>query len=136
MNMPLATIVTGVLSILLGVGLFAFASADGSRPLTALIPVIPGAIFVVLGALARKPSLRKHMMHAAAIVALLIVLAGLGMGVPKLVKYYSDSLPAGTTPRPLAYWGQIALAVIFGVFEVLCVRSFIAAAKTRRAAAV
>lgn len=130
--MPLLTIVTGVASILLGVVLFVAALAEGHTAPTALIPAIPGVIFVALGLIARKQSLRMHVMHAAALIALLMVLAGLGMGLPKLVKYYGGTLPAGTVARPLAWWGQIALAAIFAVFEVLCVRSFIAARRWRQ----
>lgn len=134
MPMPLLTIVTGVVSILLGIVLFGASLAEGHYARTALIPVIPGAIFVGLGLLARRESRRMHVMHAAALIGLLMVLLGLGMGVPKLIHYYNGTLVVkpGQVARPLAYWGQVALAVIFATFEVLCIRSFIAARRWRQ----
>ena len=128
--MPLITILTGVVSILLGVGLFAVANGEGHHAPTALIPAYVGAGFVVLGAIAFKAKLRPHVMHAAAAIALLLVIGGLGMSVPKLFKYYNGTF-AGTA-RPLAWYGQIALATIMAAFETVCVMSFIQARRWRK----
>jgi hypothetical protein len=130
--MPQLTVVTGVVSIVLGVVLAALAASHGSRIATALIPAYVGAIFVVLGLLARKENLRMHVMHVAALLALLLTLGSIGMGLPKLIKYYAGSLPPDAPVRPLAWWGQIILAAILGTFLVFTIRSFIAARRWRQ----
>ena len=134
--MPLITIVTGLLSIVLGVACAIAAHAKGHSAPTALIPAYVGIVFVILGAVGFKPSLRPHVMHAAAALALLLTFACFLMGAPKLIQHLMGNLPATTPVRPLAWWSQVGLAAILGAFEVLCVRSFIVAAKARRAAAV
>src|ERR1051325_5844493 len=85
--MPLVTIVFGVMLIGLG-GAFYVAT----EALTALIPAGAGAVFVLLGALGFKDGLRKHVMHAAAALGLLFAAAGIGMGVPKLIKHLSGEV--------------------------------------------
>ena len=57
-------------------------SATGFVHTTALIPAIFGVLFVVLGSLAERENLRKHMMHAAALIAIL----GIGVNVSALPK--------------------------------------------------
>ena len=70
--MASTTIVFGVLMILLGVaGYF----LTGRESPTALIPVIPGVVWLLLGALARNERFRKHAMHAAAALSLVGFLA-------------------------------------------------------------
>ena len=96
-----------------------------------MIPAYVGVVFVALGAAAFVGSIRKHVMHAAAALALLLAFACLLMGAPKLIQHAAGTLPATTAVRPLAWWGQVGLAVILGAFEALCVRSFIAARKAR-----
>jgi prepilin signal peptidase PulO-like enzyme (type II secretory pathway) len=131
-NMPLITMVTGAASIALGVALAVIANSRGMNWATAAIPAYVGVLFVLLGAAARTPTLRKHLMHVAAMLALLLTLAGLGMGVPKLIRYSAGAIPPEAA-RPLAWWGQVAMAVIFAVFLVFAIRSFIAAKRWRQA---
>jgi peptidoglycan/LPS O-acetylase OafA/YrhL len=70
--MPLITIVIAILLILVGlIGYF----AGGMASVTALIPAFLGVVLLVLGVLAKKPNLRKHMMHAAVALALLGAIA-------------------------------------------------------------
>jgi hypothetical protein len=130
--MPRIAIATGIASIVLGVGLVAAATSRGANWVTAGIPAYVGIVFVILGAAATTPALRKHLMHAAAALSLLLVLGGLGMGLPKLIKYYAGTLPADAAVRPLAWWGQVLLAAVMGVFLALAVRSFIAAKRWRQ----
>lgn len=133
-NMPLITILTGVAQIALGIGLSVKANADGMSWKTAAIPAYVGIVFVLLGAAARTPTLRKHLMHAAAGLALLLALAGFGMGVPKLIKAANGTiLETAANYRPLAWWGQVAMATLFVVFLVFAIRSFIAAKRWREA---
>ena len=131
--MPRICIITGVVAILLGLGLAYAAMQHGSNPKTALIPAYVGIVFVGLGLLGLKESMRKHVMHAAAALSLLLALGSFGMGLPKIIKYQID--PSSIDPekvRPLAWWGQVGLGVIMVVFLVFAVRSFIAARVNRK----
>jgi uncharacterized membrane protein len=121
------TLLFGILMIALGVvGYF----ATGRQSLTALIPVIPGVIWLVLGALARNERLRKHAMHAAAALSLLGFI-GLIRPMITLIRWQAG----GETPaRPAAVVSQSILGILFLVFLILCVRSFIAARRARTAA--
>ena len=134
--MPLITIATGLAQIALGVALSLKAHADGMKWVTAAIPAYVGIVFVILGAAARTPTLRKHLIHAAAALATLLALSGIGMGLPKLVMHAAGTLPATTAVRPLAWWGQVSMAAIFVVFLFFAIRSFIAAKRWRQAGGV
>jgi len=127
--MPLVTISIGVVLTIIS-GTFYFLSVNRSP--TALIPAIIGIVFVLLGALATKPNLRKHVMHAACVWALVAML-GSASGIVKGIQYLGGSLvnTPETPVRPLAY---LAMSLTFGLcllFLVLAVRSFIAARKAR-----
>ena len=89
-----------------------------SRSFTAFIPAIFGALLGVFGLIATKESARKHAMHGAAVVGLLGVLGGFGMGLRKIF-----SEPG------LAAYSQIFLGVVSLIFLIVCIRSFIAARK-------
>jgi len=131
--MPRICIITGVVAILLGLGLAWGAMQHDSNPKTALIPAYVGIVFVLLGLLGQKESLRKHVMHLAAALSLLLVLGSFGMGLPKIIKYQMD--PGSIDPekvRPLAWWGQVGLGVIMLMFLVLAVKSFVDARKNRK----
>ncbi|MEM9558148.1 MAG: hypothetical protein AAGC60_28075 [Acidobacteriota bacterium] len=123
-RMPQVTIVFGIVFILLGVGGY-FGS--GAASATALIPAIFGALFVVLGAIARNERYLKHTMHATAVLALLAA-GGAFRGVTAL-----PSLFDGTAERPMAVAAQVLMVVLAIVYLVLCVRSFIEARRARAA---
>ena len=116
--MASTTIVIGTLLVLLGAIPYLL-----SRQPTALIPAYVGVLLVVLGAVARNERMRKHAMHAAVILGLLGFLAAAG----RLV----GALASGKTPAPLAAFSLIAMALLTGIFVVLCVRSFVAARRQR-----
>jgi hypothetical protein len=123
---PALTIAFGGLLILLGVaGYF----LTGRQSLTAMIPAIPGALFVLLGVVARNPGARKHAMHVAAALALV---AGLAM-IPGLIKFVR-MLGGAEMERPAAVRSQAILCVLCLAFVALCVRSFVAARRSRTAA--
>jgi hypothetical protein len=128
------TFITGFLSILLGAVLAFLAMQNQKNPVTALVPAYVGVIFVGLGAVAFNLNLRKHVMHLLAGLSLLLLLGTLGMAVPKLIRYYTNTLPEGAPERLLAWWGQLGLAVLMGIFLVGAVRSFVAARRARGAA--
>lgn len=123
--MPAMTIGLGVILIALGViGYF----ATGRQSVTALIPAFAGALFLIVGLIARNPGARKHAMHAAAALA---VLGFLGT-VPGLIKFFR-MLGGAEVARPAAVRSQAVMAVLCAIFVILCVRSFVAARRARGA---
>ena len=118
--MALTTILFGLLLVILGlVGYF----GTGTSSVTALIPAFFGLLLLILGFVARAEHARKHAMHAASAVGLigtLLAIGGLAM------------TPPGVRPA-MAVYSQIAMALIMGIFTALCVRSFIAARRARKA---
>lgn len=115
--MPSIAINFGRILILIGVigyvyGLLATEYAS----LTALIPALFGLVLLVLGYLAKaKENLRKHLMHAAVLVALLGFLASAG----RLVAKFSEiSLSVASVM-------QIAMALTCLLFVIISVKSFI-----------
>jgi hypothetical protein len=117
------TIVFGVLLILVGVVAYTLSEVHAQ---TALIPAYVGIVLALLGAIALSARARKHAMHVAVIVGLLGFLAAAG----RLV----GGLAAGRTPTRLAGTSLGLMALLTGIFVVLCVRSFIAARRNRLAA--
>jgi hypothetical protein len=119
------SIITGVLLIIIGAwGFF----GTGMQHYTALIPAGVGAVLGLLGAVGRKETLRKHAMHAAAVVGLLGFLFGAGWFVARPF----------VTNKPLADaagMSTAAMAALCGGFVGLCVKSFIDARKRRKAGA-
>lgn len=114
--MPNLTLFFGTCLVLVGViGYF----ATGRASITALIPAFVGLLLVVFGALARSPGRRKHMMHAAAAVGLLGFLAAAGRLMGALMR---DADPKLSTVTSLAL-----MAMLCGIFVVLCVASFVSA---------
>jgi hypothetical protein len=121
MSMPAVTRVVGFLLVLLGVVGYV---GTGGASVTALIPAMVGALFLILAMAARSAEARRHVMHAAVAIALLALLGG----VPRIIA----AVNAGQTQRP-AVLAQIAMAVILAVYVALGVKSFIDARRARRA---
>ena len=113
--------------LLIALGLVAYFSSD-SRSGTALIPAYAGGVFLVVGLVATKESLRKHAMHAAMLLAVLGI-AGTAKSLTKLPALFSDP---ESLDRPRAVGVQAIMCGLCLVFLVFGVRSFIAA---RRASA-
>ncbi len=124
--MPRTTVITGMAFVLLGIGLFLGLMEPGAPPhWTVLIPAGPGVLLTALGILAARVSAwRKHLMHAAMALALLVVLGGLGRGVPGLL--------AGPDAAALA---SSAMAVIALVYLIAGIRSFVEARRGSSAGA-
>jgi hypothetical protein len=119
MSMIAMTRVVGFLLVLLGVVGYV---ATGGASITALIPAMVGALFLILAMVARSPEARKHVMHAAVAIALLAVLGG----VPRII----TAVNAGDLRRP-AVLAQIAMATILAVYVLFGVKSFIDARRAR-----
>ncbi|NBR72209.1 MAG: hypothetical protein EBQ51_02070 [Verrucomicrobia bacterium] len=116
------TLTFALLYLILGVGGFVLT---GSTHKTALIPCIFGLFFVLFGLLALKDNLRKHVMHAAVLVALLAFL-GTARSLPHLPELFN-----GTAEKPAAVVTQAINAALSLAFIVLAIRSFIQARRTR-----
>ncbi len=116
---------------LIALGVLTYFTSDSRSP-TALIPAFLGLPLAAAGAIALKPGLKMHAMHAGVLLALLGVLGGLGMGVPKGIAW-----AMGTTPeRPVAVRTQLIMGVICLWLMITYVRSFIAARKARQTPAL
>jgi hypothetical protein len=124
--MARVSILFGVLLTVLGI--FGFA-ATGREHYTALIPVLFGILLALLGVLVSvRPHWRKHLMHTAALVAL-IGIGGSAPGLIGLIKWGMN----GTEPgRRAAAIAQGVMAILLLIYLILCVRSFIAARKARQ----
>ena len=122
--MARSAIITGSLLTLLGVAGYVIGMMDGKASWTAFIPAFAGVPILFCGIMAQKPECRMHAMHGAALFALLGFLAPLGRLIPTAVRN-------GVTFNA-ATLSMVAMAVICGVFLVLCVRSFIQARQARQ----
>lgn len=113
--MPNTAIWFGRLLILLGILGYGYGLTAGSASLTALIPAAFGLVLMLLGHVAAsRENLRKHLMHAAVLIAVI----GFMMTAGRLALKFSElSLSAGVV-------SQAVMAVICLIFMVLAVRSF------------
>ncbi len=119
------TIGFGVALIL--VGLFGYFGTE-TRPPTALIPAAFGFLLIAFGIMARNEKMRKHAMHAAAVVGVLGFfgsVGGLWQGIMMLT--------GQTVERPEAAIAKSIMALLCLAFVILTVKSFIAARKARAA---
>ncbi|HEX3358263.1 MAG TPA: hypothetical protein VHS31_14920 [Tepidisphaeraceae bacterium] len=105
--------------ILLGAVCF-FAAEPEHRSPTAFIPSIDGVFILIGGLLALNPKHRMHAMH----VAVLFGMLGLFAAVAGII---------ARRPHGLAMLDMGGMAVLTGVFSVMCVMSFIQARRNRLA---
>jgi hypothetical protein len=119
--MPQITVVFGALLCLVGLGFYARTGA-----VTSLIPAFIGLPMIVAGLLARREALRRHAMHAAALLGTLGLLGSLrgAIQLPAL-------LGGEAVARPAAVAAQSITAALCLVFVALCVRSFVNARRQR-----
>ncbi len=119
--MPLTSIIFGLILTLIGLIGYVYGMMNGSASPTALIPAAFGAVLAALGIAARaSEGMRKHLMHAAVIVALI----GFIMTGGRLVMKFSE---LAMSP---AVMSQLATAVVCLIFVILAVRSFAAARRS------
>jgi hypothetical protein len=117
--MPSTTRLVGIVLILLGLASYFLT---GRTSVTALIPAVFGAVFLLLALVARAESARKHAMHAAVAVALVGLLATLARALP--------AVAAGEIGRP-AVLAQVVMSAILAFYVWLGVQSFRAARRAR-----
>ncbi len=116
------TLLFALAYILLGLGGFVLT---GSTHKTALIPCAFGILFVLFGLLAFKEKLRKHVMHAAVLIALLAFL-GTARALTHLPELFN-----GTAEKPASIITQSLNAGFSILYIILAVRSFIQARRAR-----
>ena len=121
------TLALGILLLLIAGAGFV---ATGSQHPTALIPGAAGLVFVVLGLLANSPDPKRRMlwMHIAVTVALLLFLGTIKADIDVIRLSRGADLP-----HPVAIEEKAAMSLACLLFVLLCIRSFIAARRTRLA---
>ena len=113
--MPSTSIACGTLLILIGILGYINGVMTGHASVTALIPAMFGIVLLLLGVFARKSEgMRKHLMHAAVIVALLGFIATAGRLVSKI----------GELTYSAAVVSQVSMALVCLLFVILGVKSF------------
>jgi hypothetical protein len=119
------TVLFGVLLILLGVASYLLT---GHKFPTSLIPVGFGILLVTFGSMAETPETRHRMlfMHIAVTVGLLGFLAT-APALVSAVQLFKGKL----FPYPAAIEEKAAMSLLLLIYVVLCVRSFIAARRSR-----
>ncbi len=121
------TVVTGVVLIVIGVaGYLAQDPNAGKVSPTALIPAAFGVVLGICGLLAFKDHLRKHVMHLAAVVALVGALGAPYPIVKRLVK------GTDVTFHEPAVVSAFATTLVCLVFLGMCIHSFVQARRARR----
>jgi hypothetical protein len=119
------TVLFGVLLIILGAETYILT---GHKFPTSLIPVAFGILLVTFGGMAETPVSRRRMlfMHIAVTVGLLGFLAT----APALFSAW-QLFKGKLFPYPAAIEEKAAMSVLLLIYVVLCVRSFIAARRSR-----
>lgn len=108
-------------TILIVVGVVAYVATNAASP-TALAPAVVGLPILVLGLLAGRETVHRHMIHAALVVALLGALGTLPM-VAGLLTGDTGGAEITSTVTAVICLGYVALGV----------RSFVAARRAREA---
>lgn len=123
--MAKVTLVTALVLIVLGVAVFI---ATGSSAPTALIPAYFGIVLGILGLLSNTKNSKRRMlfMHIAVTVGLIGVIFPGWRGISDLI-----AQARGHAILAAAMKEELAMAAICLVYVLLCVRSFIAARRTR-----
>lgn len=110
---------TGAILVLLGIASY---FATGQTSPTAFIPSGFGIVILAMGLLCRNEAKRKMAAHIAVFVALLGVLGGFGMAIPKVAK--------GAEMKG-SIIAQLVMGAICLIYIIFAVRSFIAARKAQ-----
>jgi ABC-type Na+ efflux pump permease subunit len=126
--MAKVTITFGVTLVVLGA--ISFFGTGSTHP-TALIPAYFGIGLMLCGFLANSPSDKRRMiiMHLAVTIGLLGFLGSAIMAILESARAHG-----GPLAHPAAVESQTCMAVICLIYVGVCIRSFIAARRSRRAA--
>ena len=119
------TIGLGISLVLIAITAFVLT---GSNHPTALIPALAGLLFCCFGALANSPAPKKRMlwMHVAVTFALLAFLGTIkaDLDVARLAR-------GAIFEHPIAIEEKAAMSLLCLLFVLFCVRSFVAARRSR-----
>jgi hypothetical protein len=127
--MPTIALVIG--GLLTALGVIAYTSPDllgtgKTHEPTALSPAVVGVLLMFTGLVSLvAPQMRKHAMHAAAILGLLGTLGGF---MPMVLRKFDFSTAAVKV--------GLGMTVLSAVFLALCIKSFIDARRRREALAL
>lgn len=114
--MPSTSIACGTLLILIGILGYVNGVMSNHESKTALIPAAFGLVLLLLGVFARmREGLRRHLMHAAVLVALIGFLASAGRLISKMSELTYNA----------AVLSQVSMALICLLFVILAVKSFV-----------
>lgn len=120
--MPTTATLCGAILIVIGLAGYVVGMMGDRASATALIPAFIGLLLAVLGLVSQaKENLRKHLMHAAVLVALLGFIATAGRLLSRLSEI-------SLSPAVLS---QAATALVCLAFVILSIRSFAAARRER-----
>ena len=120
--MPSTSIALGLLLVLIGIAGYIYGVMNGTASVTALIPAFFGIVLAALGYAAKaKENLRKHLMHAAVVIALIGFIATAG----RLFSKFSELTMSA------AVLSQMATAAVCLLFVILGIKSFADARKNR-----
>jgi uncharacterized membrane protein len=121
-KMPTISIICGILLIAIGTAGYIHGVSNDKASITALIPAFIGVVIGLLGVLAgMKEGFRKHLMHAAIVVALLGFIATAGRLVSKISELTASA----------AVLSQASTAIVCLAFVILAIKSFAAARRER-----
>jgi hypothetical protein len=115
--------------LLVALGLAGYLGTGSEHP-TALIPAWFGVALGVFGVLAISPSesRRKLFMHFNVTIGLLGFLGG----AIEAIRGYLHARSAGLEPDQIALASKVTMAGLMLIYVILCVRSFIAARRSRK----
>lgn len=120
-DMTKAAIISGVVLMGIGIAGYVHGVRNDRASLTALIPAAIGGVLFLLGLLAAaKENLRKHLMHAAVLVALIGSIATAARLIPRLGEFDGSA----------AQLSQLSTAIVCLIFVILAIRSFINARRS------
>lgn len=122
--MPSTSIACGTLLVLIGILGYVAGLTTDRASLTALIPAAFGLVLILLGVFARmKEGLRKHLMHAAVVVALIGFIATAGRLISRMSELtYSAAVVS-----------QVSMALVCLLFVILAIKSFADARRKKEA---
>lgn len=124
--MPSTSIACGTLLILIGILGYMNGLMTDRASVTALIPAAFGIFLLLFGVIARmREGLRKHLMHAAVVVALLGFVMTAGRLISRL----------GELSYSAAVVSQVSMALVCLLFVILAIKSFADARRKKGASA-
>ena len=125
----MAKLTLGLGVLLIFVAIAGFVATGSSHP-TALIPGGVGLLFCIFGALVNSPDTKKRMlwMHIAVSVALLCFLGTIKADIDVFRLAHGSVFE-----HPVAIEEKAAMSLLCLLFVLLCVRSFVAARRSRLA---